>query len=97
MDEPAASLDPISTAALEDSIINMKGERTVVVVTHDIPEARRIADYVLFMYMGEVIEAGFAEQVLSDPQMPLTKNYLQGHLLVENPAATSLAASVQIY
>jgi ABC-type phosphate transport system ATPase subunit len=63
MDEPAASLDPTSTAELEDSIIAMKGAYTVVVVTHDIGEARRVSDYTAYLSAGQVVEFGETEVV----------------------------------
>lgn len=78
MDEPAASLDPQSTSALEESIIAMKGDYTVVIVTHDIAEARRVSDYVAYLRDGEVIEFGETEAMFTAPQRIETDAYLAG-------------------
>ncbi len=81
MDEPAASLDPISTAALEQSIVAMKGKYTVAIVTHDMHEAQRISDYTVFMYMGKVIEHAETRRMFASPEQPETREYLSGNLL----------------
>jgi phosphate transport system ATP-binding protein len=81
MDEPAASLDPTSTAELEDSIIAMKGAYTVVIVTHDIDEARRVSDYTAFLSGGQVVEFGETEQVFTQARSAVTKSYLGGRTL----------------
>jgi phosphate transport system ATP-binding protein len=81
MDEPAASLDPISTAALEGSIIAMKGRYTVAIVTHDMHEALRVSDFTAFMYMGKIVERGDTKRLFSSPSMPETKAYLTGQLV----------------
>jgi phosphate transport system ATP-binding protein len=81
MDEPAASLDPTSTAKLEESIIAMKGEITVVIVTHDIPEARRISDFVAFMYDGRIVEFAATSKPLESPDGAMTRDYLAGRLV----------------
>jgi phosphate transport system ATP-binding protein len=81
MDEPAASLDPTSTAMLEESIIAMKGEYTVVVVTHDVPEARRVSDHTAFMYDGRILEFAATQKLLDSPDGDVTRDYLAGRLL----------------
>jgi phosphate transport system ATP-binding protein len=81
MDEPAASLDPVSTAALEMSIVAMKGEYTVVIVTHDLHEALRVSDYVAFMLAGELVEFGETQTVFDQPSRHETREYLQGRLV----------------
>ena len=65
MDEPAASLDPISTAALEQSIQAMKGRYTVAIVTHDMHEALRVSDFTVFMYMGKIVEHGETKRLFA--------------------------------
>lgn len=75
-DESTASLDPISARAVEDLLAGLRGEYTLVIVTHDLAQARRLADYVVFMWLGEVAEAGPAAQVFSQPANPLTAKYL---------------------
>ena len=77
-DEPTSALDPISSEAIEKKFIELKQQYTIVMVTHILRQARRIADYVVFMYMGEVIEQGPAEEIFTNPKMERTKSYLQG-------------------
>ncbi len=77
-DEPTSALDPISSEAIEKKFVELKQNYTIVMVTHVLRQARRIADYVVFMYLGEVIEHGSAEEVFSNPKMERTKNYLAG-------------------
>jgi phosphate transport system ATP-binding protein len=77
-DEPTSALDPISSQAIEDKFIELKKNYTIVLVTHILRQAKRIADYVIFMYMGEVIEHGPAEQIFENPVEEKTKNYLKG-------------------
>jgi phosphate transport system ATP-binding protein len=77
-DEPTSALDPISSQAIEEKFLELKNNYTIVVVTHILRQARRIADHVIFMYMGEVIEQGSAKEVFENPQMEKTKQYLSG-------------------
>ncbi len=79
-DEPASSLDPVSTSTLESSILSMKGEYTQVIVTHNMNEARKISDYVVFLYMGKLLEFGETQNVFNNPQKEETKQYLSGSL-----------------
>lgn len=77
-DEPTASLDPVSAQHIERRFLELKPDYTIILVTHILRQARRLADYVLFMYMGELVEHGPAEQVLNAPRDPRTKDYLAG-------------------
>ena len=77
-DEATSALDPISSRTIEDLFLKLKEEYAIVLVTHTLRQALRIADYVIFMYMGEIIEAGPAEQIFQHPQQELTQKYLQG-------------------
>ena len=79
LDEPASSLDPASTAKLESSIMAMKGQYTVIIVTHNMQQARRIADYAAFLYMGRLLEFGETERLFEDPEQAMTKEYVSGH------------------
>jgi phosphate transport system ATP-binding protein len=81
MDEPAASLDPVSTAKLESSIVAMKGEYTMVIVTHDVPQARRVSDHLAFLHGGGLMEFGETEKVFENPEREETRAYLAGRLL----------------
>lgn len=77
-DEPTSALDPISSEAIEKKFVELKQQYTIVMVTHVLRQARRIADYVVFMYLGEIIEQGTAEQIFENPQNEMTKQYLKG-------------------
>jgi phosphate transport system ATP-binding protein len=78
MDEPAASLDPSSAAKVEASIRSMKGDYTVVIVTHNMQQAMRVADYAVFMYLGEIVEAGEASQLFENPHHEETREFIAG-------------------
>lgn len=77
-DEPTSALDPISTRHIEQKFAELKEDYTIIMVTHILRQARRISDYVIFMYMGEIIEHGPTEQLFEDPQEQLTKDYVKG-------------------
>jgi phosphate transport system ATP-binding protein len=74
-DESTASLDPLSARGIEALLSDIRNDYTVIMVTHDIDQARRLADHVVFMWLGELIEQGPAEQVFNDPQHELTQEY----------------------
>ena len=77
-DEATSALDPISTRKIEELFVQLKEKYTVILVTHTLRQARRIADYIVFMYLGEIIEAGTTESIFNNPQHQLTKDYLSG-------------------
>jgi phosphate transport system ATP-binding protein len=77
-DEATSSLDPISTARIEAMFLSLKEEYSIVLVTHILRQAKRIADYIAFMYMGELVEFGSREEILNHPKEILTKGYLDG-------------------
>lgn len=77
-DEATSSLDPQSSKNVEELFVRLKEDYSIIMVTHTLRQARRIADHVVFMYLGEVVEAGPAERVFNDPQHELTKKYLTG-------------------
>ncbi len=77
-DEPTSALDPISSQHIEKKFIDLKEDYTIVVVTHILRQARRIADYIIYMYMGEIIEHGAALQILDDPREKKTQEYIRG-------------------
>jgi len=80
MDEPASALDPGSTSKIEELIVDLKQNYTVVIVTHNMQQAARIADNVVFLYKGEVVETGRAPTIFETPSNPLTEKYLSGQL-----------------
>ena len=77
-DEPTSALDPISSDMIEKKFRELSSRYTVVVVTHMLRQARRIADHVIFMYLGEVIEQGPADKVFNHPEKETTRRYLSG-------------------
>lgn len=77
-DEPTSALDPVSSNAIEELFLNLKQHYTTVLVTHTLRQAKRIADYVVFMYLGEIIEQGPADEFFNNPKMEKTKSYLKG-------------------
>ena len=79
-DEPTSALDPQSSQNVERRLIELKEEYTVVVVTHILRQARRIADYIVFLYLGEVIEHGPAAEIFANPVNPKTRAYLTGEI-----------------
>ena len=78
MDEPCSALDPISTGVIEELIGELRRELAVVIVTHNLAQARRVADKVAFMYLGDLIEYGTADEVFSAPRAARTRDYVQG-------------------
>ena len=77
-DEPASALDPRSTFQIEDLLIKLKQDYTVVIVTHNMQQAARISDYSIFMYNGNVIEYDRTEKIFENPFFDLTENYISG-------------------
>lgn len=77
-DEATSALDPIASKKIEELFLELKKDYTIILVTHTLSQAHRIADYVAFMYMGELIEFGTTEQVFNNPKERLTKEYIEG-------------------
>ena len=77
-DESTSALDPISSKKVEQLFTELKKDYSIVMVTHTLRQALRIADHVIFMYLGEVIEEGSAEEVFHHPKHELTQKYLNG-------------------
>ncbi len=78
LDEPCSALDPASTQRIEELIVQLREQVAVVIVTHNLQQAYRIADRVAFMYLGELVEFGPAEQVFGSPREARTKEYVSG-------------------
>ncbi len=78
MDEPTASLDPISTAKIEDLIFNLKEKYTIIIVTHNMQQASRISDFTAFFYMGDLIEYDKTKKIFTNPEKQQTENYITG-------------------
>lgn len=79
-DEPTSALDPISAQHIEQRLHELKQKYTIVLVTHILRQAKRLADYVVFMYLGEVVEAGLAQEVFEHPKKERTRAYLEGQI-----------------
>ncbi|MER2519556.1 MAG: phosphate ABC transporter ATP-binding protein PstB [Bdellovibrionales bacterium] len=78
LDEPTSALDPVSTAKIERLISELKTRYTIILVTHNLQQAARIADDTVFMYLGELIESGPSVRMFSSPTDPRTRDYVQG-------------------
>jgi phosphate transport system ATP-binding protein len=78
LDEPCSALDPISTAKIEELIIELKQDYTVVIVTHNMQQAARCSDYTAYMYLGDLVEFGTTEQMFFKPQRKETEDYITG-------------------
>jgi phosphate transport system ATP-binding protein len=78
MDEPCSALDPRSTETIEQLIGELRRELAVVIVTHNLQQAHRVADRVAFMYLGDLVELGEVEQVFRAPRAPRTRDYVRG-------------------
>ncbi len=78
LDEPCSALDPLSTEVIEETIVKLRSEIAIVIVTHNLQQAQRVADRVAFMYLGDLIEYGEAEQVFGMPRAERTREYVSG-------------------
>lgn len=77
-DEPTSALDPISTGKIEELMVKLKQQVTILIVTHNMQQAARISDQTAFMYMGELIEFGQTDRVFTNPKEKLTEEYVTG-------------------
>jgi phosphate transport system ATP-binding protein len=77
-DEPCASLDPISTAKIEELITELKEEYTIIIVTHNMQQAARVSDYTAFFLLGELIELGKTQDIFTKPHDAKTEAYITG-------------------
>lgn len=78
MDEPASALDPTATAKIEEAMSHLKKNYTIVIVTHNMQQAARVADYTAFFYMGELVEFGPTAELFENPKKELTERYITG-------------------
>ncbi len=77
-DEPTSALDPTATSKIEELIIELKNEVTIIIVTHNMQQAARVSDYTVFMYLGEIIEFDRTEKIFTTPAKKLTEEYITG-------------------
>ena len=85
-DEPTSALDPISAERIERKLLQLKDKYTIVLVTHILRQARRLADHVIFLYMGNLVESGPAKDFFENPRDRKTRAYINGEF-IEEPAA----------
>lgn len=78
MDEPASALDPIATARIEELILELKNEFTIVIVTHNMQQAARVSDHTAFFYLGELIEHNTTKRIFTSPTQKRTEDYVTG-------------------
>jgi phosphate transport system ATP-binding protein len=78
MDEPTSALDPISTQIIENLMVELKEKFTIIVVTHNMQQAARVADYTAFFHLGNLIEYGETEQIFVNPKEEKTEQYITG-------------------
>jgi phosphate transport system ATP-binding protein len=78
MDEPCSALDPIATAKIEELIIQLKNDYTVVIVTHNMQQAARVSDFTAFLYLGQLVEFSDTKGIFENPKSELTEKYITG-------------------
>lgn len=78
MDEPASALDPLATGKIEDLILELKKDYTIVIVTHNMQQAARISDFTAFFYLGELVEYGPTSKIFTSPSKKQTEDYVTG-------------------
>jgi phosphate transport system ATP-binding protein len=80
MDEPCSSLDPAATQQIEELILGLKPRYSIVIVTHNLAQAKRVSDYAIFMLDGETIEQGTTEKIFNSPEVSLTRDFVSGKI-----------------
>lgn len=78
MDEPTSALDPLASSKIEELVHKLKEDLTIIIVTHNMQQAARVADRAAFMYLGEMIEYGFTKQIFQNPEQELTEKFVSG-------------------
>jgi phosphate transport system ATP-binding protein len=78
MDEPASALDPIATQKIEELIVELKRQYTIVIVTHNMQQAARVSDRTAFFWLGKLVEVNSTEKIFTNPAEKLTEDYITG-------------------
>jgi phosphate transport system ATP-binding protein len=78
MDEPCSALDPLATARIEELMAELKGDYTILIVTHNMQQASRTSDFTAFMYLGRLIEHGRTADLFTNPRLRETEDYISG-------------------
>lgn len=79
LDEPASALDPVSTGTVEETLVNLKDDYTIIIVTHNMQQASRISDRTAFFYMGKCLEYDDTKRIFTNPKIKATEDYVSGH------------------
>jgi phosphate transport system ATP-binding protein len=90
MDEPTSALDPVSSRKIEEQILKLRKNYTIIMSTHNIHQAKRLADYVIYLYLGSLIEHGPSKDIFHNPKHESTKAYLKGEYYEEYKVDTEL-------
>ena len=80
MDEPCSAIDPVATQRIEDLIAGLRRDYTIIIVTHNLSQARRVSEHAVFMFAGRIIEAGLTERLFAEPRTELTRNFISGRI-----------------
>ena len=80
MDEPCSAIDPVATQRIEDLIAGLKREYAIIIVTHNLSQARRVSEHAVFMFAGRIIEAGLTKRLFAEPRTELTSNFISGRI-----------------
>jgi len=78
LDEPTSSLDPAATQKIEELLMKLKDEVTILLVTHNIAQASRVSDYIAFLFLGELVEFGPSTKIFTTPENPKTEEFISG-------------------
>ncbi len=96
-DEPTSALDPVSSQHIEEQLLELKKDYTIVIVTHNIHQAMRLADYVVHLYLGELVEHGKASEVFENPKEERTRAYINGTFYTKIDSEVNLKGNVCPY
>ncbi len=96
-DEPTSALDPVSSQHIEEQLLLLKKDYTIVIVTHNIHQAMRLADYVIHLYLGELVEHGVANEVFENPKEERTRAYINGTFYTKTDKELNLKGNVCPY
>ena len=97
LDEPASALDPISTGTVEETLVNLKDDYTIIIVTHNMQQAARISDYTAFFYMGKVIEYDHTRKILHDQKFKQRKTTFQDILVRRSKMGKEIISSKDLH
>jgi phosphate transport system ATP-binding protein len=78
LDEPCSALDPLATGKIEDLIERLKGDYSILIVTHNMQQASRISEFTAFMYLGRLVELGLTSRIFTNPKLKETEDYITG-------------------